>query len=64
MAKLQVFADGKLIDNLHGRSHFCNYYPVQKKLFDTESRCRHTVTFQLAPGDEGGKFLLEMIGII
>lgn len=62
MGKLQVLVDGNLVENLHGRSHFSVDFSVQKKLFEFEYPEKHTITFQMAPGDEEKRFVLEMIG--
>ena len=64
MGKMQVYVDGKLVENLHGRSHFCNNYPVQKKVFEFEEVGHHEIRLQMAPGDEEKCFIIENIGIV
>lgn len=63
MGNLQVFVDEKLLYNLHGKSFYCWYYPVQQKLFEYEQKGKHTITMLMAPGDEKKTFMLEYVGI-
>lgn len=62
MGTVQVFVDQTFVCNLHGKSFYCWYYPVQVKIFDGKEPVRHVITFQMAPGEEKKKFMLECIG--
>lgn len=62
MGTVRVFVDQSFVCNLHGKSFYCWYYPVQVKIFEGKEAARHTITFQMAPGDEKKKFMLECIG--
>ena len=64
MGNMQVFVDQELIYNLHGKSFYCWYYPVQLKLFEKKESAMHSVTFQMAPGEEKKKFILEYVAYV
>lgn len=63
MGNLQVFIDHEFVCNLHRKSFYCWYYPIQTKIWESYENSTHTITFQMAPGDEK-KFILEYIGYI
>lgn len=64
MGNMQVFVNRELNCNLHGKSFYCWYYPVQLKLFEKKESAMHSVTFQMAPGDEKKKFILEYVAYV
>lgn len=63
MGTLQVYVDGEFLCNLHGKSFYCWKYPAQIRLFENDRREKHTITFQMAPGERRKKFIIEYIGI-
>lgn len=64
MGNIQVFVDRELVCNLHGKSFYCWYYPVQTKLFEEKESAMHSVTFQVASGDEKKRFILEYVAYV
>lgn len=64
MGTVQVFIDQTFICNLHGKSFYCWYYPVQRKIFEGNTSSKHSITFQMAPGEEKKRFMLECIGVV
>lgn len=64
MGNMQVFVNRELVCNLHGKSFYCWYYPVQTKLFEEREAALHSVTFQMAPGEEKKKFILEYVAYV